>query len=711
MANEVANIPDGSRTDVGQPHAARATAHANLPFLMDVVRRWGVRLIVLGIVCGGAAGAVGYALWAPTYESEAVLIVNPSLVFAQDHFDTLQFSRSQLEIIKSPAVLEAALADERVRTLLAERRIADPLAWVKKRLDATVMGESQLFVVKVKAEDPEIPPPLVEAICRAYLDYFANDASGNSQSKIKTIRDQVEKIEREIVHNEKEIDALSKKAAAAGSVAGRIEVGGVRPAEQLQGELGKTQRELKRLTAEIDVKRRQSQALPPSFGESGDELRRLISENMQAMRRLREDVADLPRTAKMRRTAMERDQRRLEAEAAALDAKLRAVLLAAEIAELERSRDRHQLDETDLVARIAKEQGVATENVQAYLRMTSIQQKTQAARQLSDDLNRKLTNLEMDNPIERVKVMKAAVGPAKKTDDGGPVRRAALIGAAGFLLPALLVLLREFLQQRIGNSADLARLASFPVVGEIALAPPKEPSGRPSGKYQLDAARFHESVDYLRVSLLSSPQGGGVRSVAVVSALSGEGKSTLSANLARSFVEGSIGRVLLIDGDMRCPSLHRTFNAPLQPGLADLLGRKADLRSTLRATSIERLDFLPAGNLDAPVSGLFVGDNFRMLIERLRGSYDFIIVDTPPIMPVGDALMIGAGVDGVVFCTLRDKSDATSVLKARQRFANAGIRVLAAVLNGSPSSSFGNSDYYYARNGRRSEAARLPAPT
>jgi len=710
MANEVANHRTAAFMDAERAPPAPA-AHANLPFLFDVFRRWGLKLVILGIVFGGAAGAVGFALWAPTYESEAVLIVNPSLVFAQDHFDTLQFSRSQLEIIKSPAVLEAALEDERVRSLLAERKVTDGLAWVKKRLAPTVMGESQLFVVKIKAEDPEIPPPLVEAICKAYLDYFANDASGNSKSKIRTIRDQVEKIEREIVQNEKEIDSLSKKASAAGSLAGRIEVGGVRAEEQMQVELRKVQRELNRLNAEIDGKRLQSQSLPPSFGESVDELRRHVSENAQSMRRLREEFADLPRTAKMRRVAMERDQQKLETEAAALDAKLRAVLLAGEIAELERSRERHRLDEADLVARIAKEQGIATENVQAYLRMTSIQQKTQAARQLSDDLNRKLTNLEMDNPIERVKVMKAAVGPAKKTDDGGPFRRAALVGVAGAVLPALLVLLREFLQQRIGNSTDLARIASFPVVGEIAFAPQPEANGRPSGKYQLSAARFHESVDYLRVSLLSSQHGGSIRSIAVVSALSGEGKSTLSANLAKSFVEGSIGRVLLIDGDMRCPSLHRTFKAPLKPGLADLLARKSDLRSTVRTTSIERLDFLPAGDLDAPVSGLFVGDNFRLLVERLRGSYDFIIVDTPPVIPVGDALMIGAGVDGVVFCALRDKSDASSILKARQRFANAGIRVLGAVLNGSPSSSFGNADYYYARNGRPSEVARLPAPT
>src|SRR5437667_11938351 len=90
----------------GEPFspASPPTPHFGLPFVIDVVRRWWTKLLVFGLVLGGVSAAVGYALWSPTYESEAVLVVNPSLVFSQDHFDSLQFSRSQLEVIKSPAV-------------------------------------------------------------------------------------------------------------------------------------------------------------------------------------------------------------------------------------------------------------------------------------------------------------------------------------------------------------------------------------------------------------------------------------------------------------------------------------------------------------------------------------------------------------------------------------------------------------------------------
>ena len=704
MANEIA----GYRPAPSEPPRL-AGGPSGVAFVFDVLRRWWGPLLVVGALCGAAAATAGYLLWTPSYESEAVLIVNPSLVFSQDHFDSLQFSRSQIEVIKSPAVLEPAVEDERVKKLLAERRVADPLAWVRKRMTATVMGESQLFLVKVKAEDRETPPPVVEAICKSYLAYFANDAAGNSRQKIDTIKATIAKIEAKIIQNETEINGLSKQASAAGSVAGRIEVGGVRIADQMQTELLRVQRELSRLRSDIEEKHQAARTLPPVVGESVESIKKDIEVNGDLLRRVREDIAGLPRTSRTVRAAKEQEQERLVAEKVQLDAKLKSVLLAEEIEGLQRTIVARRRDEAELIASIAREQGVATENVKAYLRMKSIQDETQDARQLAADLNRKLTSLEMDNPVERVRLMKAAAGPAKKTDDGGPIRRAGLFGLVGALLPAALVFVREFLRQRIGSSTDLARLAAAPIVGEIAYAPDPERGGRPSGKYQLSAARYHESVDYLRVSLLSGRESKNVRAVAVVSALSGEGKSTLAANLAKSFVEGCFGRVLVIDGDMRCPSLHKTFKTALGPGLSDLLARRTDVRTAIAPTGVERLDFLPAGEFDGPVSGLFVGGNFRALVERLRESYDFIIVDTPPILPVGDALMIGDGVDGVVFCALRDKSDAASISKARRRLADAGINVLGAVLNGSPNSSFGSANYYYTRNGKPS--LQLPAAT
>src|SRR4051812_9153588 len=108
MAHELAGYrpPPG-----GDPPRPGATPTGVL-FVFDVLRRWWIRLVGFGLVLGGVAAGLGYALWSPTYESEAVLIVNPSLVFSQDHFDSLQFSRSQIEVIKSPAVLEPALEDE-----------------------------------------------------------------------------------------------------------------------------------------------------------------------------------------------------------------------------------------------------------------------------------------------------------------------------------------------------------------------------------------------------------------------------------------------------------------------------------------------------------------------------------------------------------------------------------------------------------------------
>ncbi len=186
-------------------------------------------------------------------------------------------------------------------------------------------------------------------------------------------------------------------------MAGRIEVGGVRPAEQMQTELRKSQRELNRVSAEIDAKRLKRSRFHPRSGENADDLRRNISENSQMLRRLREELADLPRTAKMRRSAMERDQQKLESEAAALDP---------------------NFGPSCLRARSPNSNGPATAIV--WTRRTSSPDRQRTRRRhrerpslLADDehptedpggagsfptTSTQADELEMDNPIERVKV-------------------------------------------------------------------------------------------------------------------------------------------------------------------------------------------------------------------------------------------------------------------------------------------------------------------
>jgi capsular exopolysaccharide synthesis family protein len=150
--------------------------------------------------------------------------------------------------------------------------------------------------------------------------------------------------------------------------------------------------------------------------------------------------------------------------------------------------------------------------------------------------------------------------------------------------------------------------------------------------------------------------------------------------------------------------LHARLRLPSSPGAADCLVGRAFPEDAVLPTAFDNLDFLPAGsNLGNPTT-LFSENRFAQMLERLRERYEFVIVDTPPVLAFGEAIVAALAVDGAVLCALRDRSHATAVAKARARLQAAGVRLLTAVLNNAPSSHSTNSYYY-----RRAAENGLPA--
>src|SRR5262249_13934009 len=119
-----------------------------------------------------------------------------------------------------------------------------------------------------------------------------------------------------------------------------------------------------------------------------------------------------------------------------------------------------------------------------------------------------------------------------------------------------------------------------------------------------------------------------------------------------------------------------------EPGFSEVLRGEIQAADAVRATSFSRLWVLPAGTWDAHALQALAQEDVRTLIEELKQQYDFIIVDSPPVLPVADSLLLGQHVDGVLFSILRDVSRVPAVYAAQQKLAPLGIRVLGAVMVG-----------------------------
>ena len=185
--------------------------------------------------------------------------------------------------------------------------------------------------------------------------------------------------------------------------------------------------------------------------------------------------------------------------------------------------------------------------------------------------------------------------------------------------------------------------------------------------------------------LLPNQNEEGPRVIVLTSPSPGDGKTTVACNLSLAVAE--IGRrVLLIDGDLRRPRLHKVFAVDNHWGLSDLLREDTLLEAVaipdlVRETEVSGLFLLPGGSCGVTPSNLFYSPRMSTLLQRLRTEFDMIMVDAPPMLHLADARVLGRLADGVILVVRAGQTTTESALFACQRFAEDGTRVLGTVLN------------------------------
>lgn len=198
----------------------------------------------------------------------------------------------------------------------------------------------------------------------------------------------------------------------------------------------------------------------------------------------------------------------------------------------------------------------------------------------------------------------------------------------------------------------------------------------------------------------------------VTSSMQGEGKSTVIANLAVNFANLE-KKVLLLEGDLRNPSVHRMFNISNVNGLTDVLLNNKNFADCVHCTSVENLHVLTCGSVPPNPSEILSSKKMKEFIEKLREYYDYIFIDTPPIGIVTDSGIISTYSDGCVFVVGSKQCDIEMAKIAKKRLEDVGAHIIGAVLNKFENEGNGYSyyNYYYqhesgrkARNKKKSTA-------
>ncbi|MGB6200550.1 MAG: CpsD/CapB family tyrosine-protein kinase [Candidatus Acidiferrales bacterium] len=172
-----------------------------------------------------------------------------------------------------------------------------------------------------------------------------------------------------------------------------------------------------------------------------------------------------------------------------------------------------------------------------------------------------------------------------------------------------------------------------------------------------------------------------LKTLLITSAVTGEGKTFAVSNLAQVLVRQKDRRVLIIDADLRAPRQHVAFGAPSYPGLSDFLNGSADLLSVIQFGPIDNLCLIPGGSPKSArePSDLLSGPEFKRLLDLVTPIFDWILIDTPPVVPVADASMIASMCDGVLVVAKANATDIQLVQKACQEFQEKNL--IGVVLN------------------------------
>jgi capsular exopolysaccharide synthesis family protein len=346
------------------------------------------------------------------------------------------------------------------------------------------------------------------------------------------------------------------------------------------------------------------------------------------------------------------------------------------------------------------------------LRFERLRREVQLTGDLHTLLQTRLKEAEISEAVEdpSVRVIEPAIYPRVPVRPR-PRQNLTLGAFLGLVLGVGIAFVREQMDQAIRSNEDIEQILGLPVLSRV----PHMVADKRGRASQLITAQGEdnkrgyggsvsaEAYRILRTNVLFAPSessgtDGAIsgRELVITSAGAQEGKSVTSSNLAVTFAQQG-HRTVIIDADLRRSTLHRTFEIPRQPGLANYLAGKFEVSDVIRETGIENLFIVPAGDTPTNPTELLGSQMMDQLLEHVRESYDCLVLDTPPVLSMADAAVLGGKVDGVLLVVRAGRTHRKAAQDSIAQLTRVGAEVLGVVMNDSaPAGRYGyRYSYYY----------------
>lgn len=681
--------------------------------LVDAWRHWWWLAVPAGVLLAAIAGAAVWVLFKPTYQAAAWVQIEdrrPYVAFptSTDNESKL-FVETQVELIRSPLVLSRVLSQPEIARLPEVRAAADgAFDWLSKQVQVKSVGRSELFQIIFSGQHAEHSAEIANAVAEKYLELQSETAARHADKIIRLLVEEKDRRENELEQMQQRVRRLAEGVTGQVVPPGAHSVVMVRdPLTAISEELASVEVERQFLEADLEALRQTASEeqsttpVPESLLDKAVEERPEVQQLVAGLAEQREKLAHYLRTSA--RGANDPGVVRLKRSIAANEetlkkarqdlretarTELRDQLQSGRRDQVERaeaSLKNQRLLEKLLKERLAKQreqlQGASGRSVELELARNELSRAEAVFERIAERIVALRTE---QRAPPRVTLLERASPPAQPTKM--PYSKLAIACLSGFMLPLGLAIVAERRLRRIADPRQILRETSLAVVGEITTLPTRSlvPSRRSRDRFARHCGTFQESIETLGTNLVLWGQLRQLQVIMVASAASREGKTSLAAQLAISLSSSCQEPTLLIDADLRAPDLHRRFEAPLAPGVVEVLSGVVPLEDAIVRDLASHLHLLPAGKLNQSPQGLLGKGALRTLLDTLRPSYRFIVVDAPPVLAASEALFIAREADGTLLCTMRDVSRGGQVKLACERLRAAGVRPLGAVLSGVP---------------------------
>ncbi len=729
------------RGSSGLPEAA-SHSPVSLRILVRGTRRYWWLVLMLTFM--GWAG-VSAGIWMkvkPNYMAYSVLRFEPpsqAIFTATTNNETFDmFLKTQVQLITSANVLTAAATTPKSANLQRIREASDIVQELKKQIGVRILPETTLIEVSMTSPDAYETAVLVNAVVESYLatnEEWANSMTRNQIASLdgylRNLQSQTEEIERqwkEIVANgDVNAQIISDERKARQNPTENAQASAtIEEFKRIKSQVRELDFEIVENQAVLDTaKTSKDKAVPTTTPEAdkkkieliikrrfqtdpevmglAEEIRKAKLKYDEALRLDRRGSDPATKKAKDKYESLDQKYTEMwESKSSSIREGLEldgpnALTPEREIADLTTKIDRLKA-KRDALKKIANDLEISTkQNATDSVKIQLLLDQRSSLKLMQDAVQRRLEQLRFESRGEtRVRKVNEATASNKPVSDKRLMFLAGTpIGVLGCVLG--LIVLLEIRSGRVADPDVLSSRVKHEVFS-IAPLPNLKPGEDMNGeKAEQRLARFVQSLDHLRVAICEGGTPGGEgRCVMITSATGGEGKTTLSAHLAARCANSGTS-TLLIDADMRRASLGRLLDVPVGPGLGDVLGGDIDLDEALITVQAGGFHFLSAGTPGRDPSRVLKSNRLSELIARLRQTYDLVIIDTPPVLPVADALIMGRWADGAVMAARFDASRLPLVERANRQLALAGIPVLGVVVNGvrGQDASYGNYAYSY----------------